>query len=220
MTTVADVEAKKTELESAMGIAVEALKILIPGTVEYDEVVTRYLGDKAALLKIPDERVAAKVAENHDRIVTAKATLTEAITRAIGTLGLEELIGGPVKTLTYYNVPSKDAQGVATLSSGIVLNPLSEEARRKIRARMKAKKDSDEAEVKSKRAKIVRPDGTSTSPTQFVKDTLGPEGVAAEAQKATDAGNANWYPHTFIDSQAKFEEFCEKYSLVGYTRET
>ena len=189
--TVQEVETKRQQLELERDIALEAAKVLVPATPEFDEAYERYLSAKASLTKIPAELAAAKLAQNAGAIQLAGVTVGEGIRQLVDGLGLEELLGTKVIAIRY----TVNAEG----KIGVVFNPV---------IALKSTGPKAPKTPGTGRTKIGYPDGTSTSPTKFVL------AHTTEAEKATPAMK---YPHTLIDSKPKFDAFVASHNLVGYT---
>jgi len=192
--TIVEIEAKKTQLEVEMTTALEAAKVLEPGSPEFDEAYARHLAAKSAIAKIPDEIAKAKLAENADAIKAAAATVGEAIAQVVDGFKVADLIGVPVVALRY----AIDSEG----NKLVIFNPVTQ-----------ARSTGLKGERKSKGAghtMIVAPDGTRLSCTKFVTAN------ATDAEKATQEFK---YPHAVVDSKAKFDKFCESHNLTGYIYE-
>ena len=201
MSPIAEIEAKKTTLESALATALEAAKVLTPATPEFDEAYGRYLTAKAALVKIPDELAAAMRLENKAAIDADATVACDAIFQLVEGLKVADKLGVPVVALRYYRIERTDGEGKVSVEQGVVFNPV-------------ASKAAPKGERKTKGAghtQIVTPEGERLSLTKFVLAN------ATEEDKASDKFK---YPHSFVDSKPKFDTFCTSHSLVGFTYET
>lgn len=187
--TVKEVVAKEAQLNIELSTALEAAKVLTPATSEFDEAYGRYLSAKANIAKIPNEIAQAKLSENAVAIAASGVTLAETIAKVLTGLKIEELLGVPVKNLTY----AVDSEGVRK----VVFNPTIH-----VKSTSGAK-----GEPKGGRTMIVAPDGARLSCTKFV------EAHITDAEKSSADFK---YPHTVIDSKPKFEAFCTARNLVGY----
>ncbi len=194
--TIAEVEAKKTTLETTIATALEASKALAPGTTEFDDAYGRYLSAKLALAKIPEELAVAKRTENAEVIKAGASTIGAAIRELIAGLELASKLGEPVISVVW-------TQGQAGLD-GVIPEPVV-----LINPKTVAKAPSAKHEAKTGgRTMIGYPDGTQTSLTKFVGE------FATDAEKASPEYK---YPHTRVDSKPKFEAFCTAHNLTGYT---
>lgn len=195
--TVIEVEQKKVQLETELGTALEAAKVLVPATPEFDEAYSRYLASKAALAKIPDELFKAKVEQNKDALHAAGVTIANAIRELEQGLGVENLLGQPVIAANYYRLVSVDNEGNEQVSTGCVFNPVIVKAKAKEAGTSKG----------GKRTKIVAPDGTAYNLTKFVL------AFATEEEKNSPEFR---YPHGQVDTKPKFDAFCTAHNLTGY----
>jgi len=187
--TVLEVNQKQAKLQAEMATALEAAKVLIPATPEFDEAYGRYLGAKSGLAKIPTELAVATKAEHADAIKADGVTMAQSIKQLIDGLGIDAKLGEPVKKLVYDVFESGPA---------VTFNPTVT-----VRA-TKAGKGEPKA---GGRTVAKLPDGSTMSLTKFVLEH------ATEAEKASPEYK---YPHGVVSSKPKFEAFCAVHGLTGY----
>jgi len=186
--TIAEIEARNTALDGLITEAQNAAKALVVGSSDFDAAYKAYLDLKAEKAAIPAKVAAAKKSENAEKIKKAATDIAGAITQLIAAMKIDDLIGEKLVKLSYnLTTDEKTAQTVAT----VLFNPVT-------RLASTGKRES------GKRTMIGNPDGTHQSLTAFVK---------------AHAPEADWgkYPHTLVDTQPKFEAFCTKYGLSGFT---
>jgi len=190
MVTVAVITEKQVKLEAELATALEAAKALTPATPEFDEAYGRYLAAKAGIAKIPDEIASAKKTENADAIRADGSAIAEGIKQLLGGLKTAEKLGEPVISVVW----AQGATGIdgAVPAPQVVFNP------KKV-----AKSSGGTRKAGAGRTTITQPDGESISLTKFVLAHAGEE--------------AGKYPHALVDTKPKFEEFCTKHGLSGYT---
>jgi len=186
--TLAELDKRAVELQSIIANQLATAQKLQAGSVEFDEAYGGYLASKAELAKMPELKRQAQVAENKVAIDAAGKTVAEAIQKLIAGLKVSELLGEDVKTLRYYVEES------GTVS--VIFNP-----KAMLRPKGKAVKSGG-------RTIITDSEGNTTSVTKF---------VLAHATEAEKASKAFDYPHTQCDTEAKFQDFCVKHNLTGFT---
>ena len=191
MVTVAEITEKQVKLEAELNTALEAAKALTPATPEFDEAYGRYLAAKAGIAKIPDEIATAKRAENADAIKADGVAIAEGIKQLLDGLKTTEKLGEPVISVVW----TQGATGVDGVvpAPQVVFNP-----------KKQVKSSGGTRKVGAGRTTITQPDGETISLTKFVLANASEE----------EAGK---YPHTLVDTKPKFEEFCTKHGLSGYT---
>ena len=197
--TTQEIMDKQAKFETELATALEASKVIAPGTPEFDEAYTRYLTAKTGIARIPDEIAAAKLIENAEAIKTAGDTVAEALTQLIEGLKVADLLGTPVIALRYYRVVKVVEGKPDEVSTGTVFNPI-----------MKLASAKGSKKSGAGRTVIIDGTGDKLSLTKFVLNT------ATEAEKASPEYK---YPHTRVDSKPKFEEYCKAHSLTGYAYE-
>lgn len=185
---IKEVETKQKALETELDVALTAAKVLTPATPEFDNAYGRYLGAKANLAKIPAELAKAKVDENAGAINAAGAEIAKSILELVKGFEVEKLLGTPVICLNYV---------VAEAGPMVVFNPV-----RKV-----GSGGSKGGTRGGKRTVITTPTGETLNCTQFVMRH------ATVAEKATTAYHN---PHTFVDTQPKFDAFCLSHGLSGH----
>jgi len=197
--TIQEIETKKTKLEAEMSTALEAAKVLVPATAEFDGAYGRYLGAKAALAKIPAELAAAMKAEHADAIKADCITLAESIRQLIDGLGVEAKLGEPAISVVW-------TQG-ATGADGVVPAPVVH-----VNPTVNLKPAGSKRGAKvGGRTVIKTPAGDVVSLTKFVLGHV----TDAEIAPFKNA-NGVWYPHGLVSSKPKFTAFCEAHGLTGY----
>lgn len=194
MATIVEIQEKQGKLVAEMTTALEAAKVLQPATPEFDNAYGRYLAAKAAIAKIPEELTMAKRAENADAIKADGAAIAEGIRQLLDGLKTAEKLGEAVISVVW----TQGAVGAdGTVPAPVVyFNPKVKSA--------PTSKETGEVARKTGRTTILGPDGSTYSLTKF---------VLAHADEA-EAGK---YPHVLVDSKPKFDEFCTKHGLTGYT---
>jgi hypothetical protein len=191
MATIAEIQEKQTKLEAELATALEAAKVLQPATPEFDEAYGRYLAAKAAIAKIPTEIAEAKKAENADAIKADGATVAEGIKQLLEGLKTADKLGEPVISVVWTQGAAKEGEPVP--APVVHFNPKAKVASTGTRKASGAG-----------RTTVLTPTGETLSLTKFVLANASEE----------EAGK---YPHTLVDSKPKFDEFCTKHSLTGYT---
>ena len=192
MVTVAEISEKQGKLEAELATALEAAKALTPATPEFDEAYGRYLAAKAGIAKIPEEIVSAKRAENADAIKADGVAIGEGIKQLLDGLKTAEKLGEPVISVVWTQGAAREGEAIP--APQVNFNPKKQIASSKGGTR----------KAGTGRTTILQPDGETTSLTKF---------VLAHASEE-EAGK---YPHALVDTKPKFEEFCTKHGLMGYT---
>lgn len=191
------VERQKVELEISMATAIEASKVLSPGSQEFDEVYGRYLRAKADLARIPIRLVEAKLQDNAGAIATAGAAVGEAITNLLVGLKVEDLLITPVMFLTYGVVEGK----VIVRFNPITTLAPSHKGEGVGRGRGRG----------GKRPHIISSDGTELTITEFVTPYLTTEEKDPKSSKYVK------WPHVCVDSLEKFGTFCKAHQIADGT---
>lgn len=192
--TVIEVNEKETRLQTEMSTALEASKVLEPGTPEFDEAYSRYLESKNALVKIPEERQKALQAENAEKIAEAAKVVGDAVIELCTQLGVEALLGTPVIA---YRM-AKDSEGKIIS----VFNPIT-----------KVTTTGKKTGTRKGHTIIVTPEGERLSLTKFALSQM------SESQKTEGSEDYVKYPHSLVDTKPKFDAFCESHNLTGYVYE-
>jgi len=204
--TVQEIKAKKSRLEAELTMALEAAKVLAPVTPEFDDAYGRYLNVKAALLRIPEELVAALKVEHAGAIKVWGVLFAEHVQQLIkglrteeGGPAIEELLGEPVVSLVWI----QGATGIDKVVPAPVayINPTT---------KVKGTGGKSEPKKTGGRTFIKTPAGETMSLTKFALQHASPEEIATCTYKTGVTS------HVLVDSKPKFLAFCTAHGLTGY----